>query len=185
MDSRNKKITSLNREIGTFLNTHSKKGLPQATQLQKAWEKAATPNALQHTDNITFSSKAKEPTVLVYVENSHWAAELEAQKELYRILLEKETGFSIPALQFLVTRKSFFKKTFMKDNRETKAKQQNEQESRLTEDEIGYAREMVSKIQDKELKMKLYNAIKADFQWKKGTDGLKLPENPPESPETI
>jgi len=185
MDERNKKITRLNWETNRFINRNTKEGLSQAIQLQSAWEKVASQKALENTDNITFSTRSKKTEILVYVGNSHWAAELESQKELYRILLEKETGLKIYDLKFLVTRKAAYKKTFMKWREKTAANKARERAIPLTKEEDRHAREMVSKIKDEKLQNALYKAMKADLEWKKGTDGLKMPENPPESPETI
>jgi len=185
MDDRNRKLTRLNWETNRFINRNSKEGLSQAIQLQSAWEKVASQKALENTDNITFSVRSKKPEILIFVGSSHWAAELESQKELFRILLEKETGLKIYDVKFLVTRKAAYKKTFMKWREKTTANRSREKAIPLTKEEDRHAREMVSKIQDEKLRNALYKAMKADLEWKKGTEGSKTPENPPESPETI
>ena len=195
MNDRNKKFTKLGREIEDYVYSASgehldQKGKPehkvaQVIKLQNAWEKIASPRALEHTDNITFVEKAKKPGVLIYVENSHWAAELEAQKELYRLLLEQETGFSIPDIRFLVTREASYKKIFLRRKEKNPVVNKGEKPIPLTAKEEEYVRRLISQVSDSKLKEKLYNAMKADLEWKKGTDGLKLPENSPESPETI
>jgi hypothetical protein len=185
MSERNKRVTKLSWETTRYINTNSRSGLSQIIQLHNAWEKIASPIALDNTDNITFSTKSKNPEVLIYVENSHWAAELEAQKELYRILLEKETGQPIYSIKFLVTRKTAYKKAFLKWREKSTTQKKSEKSIPLTKEEDRYTRQMLAKIQNENLRNKLYNAMKADFEWKKGTEGLKLPENTPESPETI
>ena len=195
MDERNKKFSKLNKEIEDYVfsttgfrpEISEKTGnkVSQVVRLQNAWEKIASPRALEHTDNITFSNKIKKPGVLIYVENSHWAAELEAQKELYRLLLEQETGFSIPDIRFLVTREASYKKIFLKRKEKKPTQKTGEKTASLTTEEEEYVRRLVSKVSDKKLKEKLFNAMKADLEWKKGTEGLKPPENSSESPETI
>jgi hypothetical protein len=181
---RNLKTTKLSQEMQNFITNNSNEQFSRSMRLQTAWEAVAPPQALQHTDNVVFSPKTKDNTILVYVENSHWAAELGTQKELYRILLEKETGWELPDVKFLITRKTAFKKLFKK--REAKQKTEKAQKTAipLTEEEDSYARDMVSPIKNERLKSKLYKAIKADFEWKKGSEGLKLSQKPPESPET-
>jgi len=185
MDFRNKRITKLNKEITGFINANSKKGLSQAIFLQNAWEKIAPPKTLEYTDNIAFSHKTKQPEVLVYVESSHWAAELEAQKEWYRLLLEKETGLMIPDVKFLVTKKAAYKKMFIKKDEKNTEMKTSETALPLSEEEENDLLERVAQIKNQELREKLYFAAKADLEWKKGIDWLKLSENPPESPETI
>jgi hypothetical protein len=174
MDSRNKDTTKLGAEIDNFIKSNSSERFSRGIRLQKAWEAIASPQALKHTDNVVFSIKAKHPCVLVYVDNSHWAAELGTQKELHRLLLEKETGWEIDDLKFFVTRKAMFKKLFQKK----KEDQQSEAKATplpLDENEDRYARELVSPIEDERLKKRLYKAIKTDLEWKKGNEGLKLP----------
>ena len=184
MEKRNKKSTKLNREVTDFIIMHSKEGLSQTFKLQSAWEKIATDKALEHTDNICYSNRKKDPGILVYVANSHWAAELNAQKELYRILLERETDFSIPDINFLVTKKAAYKREFKKWREKALQAKTKSKAIPLTEEEDRHTREMVSQIKNEKLRNQLYKAMKADFEWKKGTEGFKLSENPPEGSET-
>ena len=185
VDERNKKTTKLSWETNQYIIKNSKDGLSQVMQLHNAWEKIAPPAAMEVTDNITFSSKSKKTEVLVFVENSHWSAELGAQKELYRILMEQETGLKISDMRFPVTREAAFKKIFQRWKDKAATAKARERAIPLTREEDRYAREMVSGVKDKKLQNRLYIALKADLEWKKGREGLKLPENPPESPETI
>jgi len=185
MDERNKKITRLSWETNRYLNKHSKEDLSSAIQLQNAWEKVASAAALENTDNIAYSSKTKKAEILVFVDNSHWAAELGTQKELYRMLLERETGKQIHDIRFLVTRKASYKKNFLKWREKTTTAKAKDRSVPLTKEEDRHARQMVSVVRDEKLQKALYKAMKADLEWKKGTEGLKVPENPPESPETI
>ena len=185
MDERNKRITKLNWETNRYINSNSKDGLSRVMQLQSAWEKIASPVALENTDNIVYSNKTKKPEILVYVDNSHWAAELESQKELYRILLEKELRQKVSDVKFLVTRKAAYKKIFKKWREKNTSTKSKERAIPLTKEEDRHAREMVSVVKDEKLRNSLYKAMKADLEWKKGTEGSKTPENPPESPETI
>jgi hypothetical protein len=188
MSSSRKKAVRLGDELSDFMKDNSNERFTRGTRLQRAWEAVASTRILEHTDSVVFSTKSKQPCVIVYVESSIWAAELEAQKELYRILLEKETNWKIDDLKFYVTRKVMFKKLFKKRNSE-KAQEYPESKKKkiavpLTKEEDGYARELVSSVQDKKLQDGLYKAIKADFEWKKGSEGLKLPQKPSESPES-
>jgi hypothetical protein len=183
-EKRDKKAVRLYVKAGDFIQAHSSKEFSRGIRLQTAWESIATPQVLTHTDNVVFAPK-KDSTVLVYVENSHWAAELENQKELYRILLERETDWHIDEIKFLITKKISLKKLFIKKNNEDNTEGKRKIALPHTEKEDRYARELVSEIQDKELKERLYKAIKADFEWKKGRNALNLSQKPPESPETI
>jgi hypothetical protein len=177
-----KKATKLGWEAGAFISAHKTSAFSRGIELQNTWEKIATPQALEHTDNVVFSTKNTDTEILIYVDSSHWAAELGTQKELFRILMEKEMGREIKNINFLVTRKASLRKIFKKQKEEKKAS--NDKAVPLTKSEDRYARELVSGVQNKDLQNRLYKAMKADFEWKKGTEGLKLSQKPPESPES-
>jgi hypothetical protein len=175
MEIKDKKIKKLSAELNSFIINNSNERFSQGIKLQEAWEAIASPQALEHTDNVVFLQKTNRLCVLIYVEDSRWAAELGMQRELYRILLEKKTGWEINELKFYVTRKAMFKKLFKKQKEKEQQKKTGKTAAPLTEKEDGYARELVSPIKDKKLQESLYKAIKADFEWKKGNEGLKLP----------
>jgi hypothetical protein len=183
-NARNKRATKLSGEMSGFILGNSSEKFSRGIRLQSAWEKIATPQELEHTDNVVFSIKSKDPCILVYVDSSHWAAELGFQKELYKILLERETGWKLSDLKFLVTRKTSLKKLFQKRREKKEAKKDKPIAIPLTEDEDRHARYLVSSIKDEQLRNQLYKAIKADFEWKKGSSELKLSQKPPESPES-
>jgi hypothetical protein len=188
MNPNRKKIIRLGEELASFIKDNSNERFTRDTRLQRAWETVASPRILEHTDSVVFSVKSKQPCIIVYVESSIWAAELEAQKELYRILLERETNWDIDDLKFYVTRKVMFKKLFKKRTVEKEKGYPSSIKEKtavpLTDEEDRYARELVCSITDESLQKGLYKAIKADFEWKKGSEGLKLPQKPPESPES-
>lgn len=182
MTPRNKKTQKLSWEVGGFIKKHANPRYSRGIELQNAWEKTASPEALKHTDNVVFSKKGNGKEICVWVDTSHWAAELSTQAHLYRVLLEKETGWELEKIGFYVTRKTAFKKIFKKQREQKNP--DRETSIPLTENEDRYTRELVMGISNKELQDKLYKAMKADFEWKKGTEGLKLSQTPPESPES-
>jgi hypothetical protein len=175
MEEKKKEAKKLNIELNAFIKKNSSNRFSRAIKLQEAWKAVAPSRALEHTDNIVFSHKTEQPCVLIYVEDSRWAAELGMQRELYRILLEKKTGWEISELKFYVTRKAMFKKFFKKQKEETKQDEVKKTAIPLTKEEERHARELVSSIKNEKLQESLYKAIKADFEWKKGNGGLKLP----------
>jgi hypothetical protein len=184
MSEERKKKTSLNKEISEFIKAHPQSIYTKGFRLQQVWENIASEKELEHTDNIARATDKKE-TILIYVDSSHWAAELSTKRELYRILLEQELNESINEVKFLVTRKASLKKIFQKKLKQSAAAKKEERSIALNKEEDRYAREMVSVINNEELRTRLYNAIKTDFEWKKGREGLNLPQNPPESPKTL
>jgi len=70
------------------------------------WERVAAPHLVEHTDNVVYSTRSKNNTVLVYVDSSAYANELTMDKELYRMKMQKETKKEIADIKFLVSRKT-------------------------------------------------------------------------------
>jgi hypothetical protein len=125
-----------------------------------------------------FSPKAKQPTLLVYVDSSAWAAELSMKKELYKLLLIQELGQNIEDILFLVSRKVALKKAFTKREVQNPSYIEDVPSIPLTQEEQGHARELVEGVSDNELKTRLYNAMTRDMEWKKGIVGKKEPQEP-------
>jgi len=97
---------SLGDAVAEYLNT-----LPLAKRgLVVHWEKVAAPHFLEHTDNVVYDSKSKNNTILVYVDSAAYANELTMDKELYRMLMQKETKKEIADIRFLVSRKTALRK---------------------------------------------------------------------------
>ena len=185
VERRKRKTTSLDQEMKAYVSTHNKKESFKILELQNAWEKVASEVALKHTDNIAFSKRVNKPAILIYVENNHWATQLDMFKGMYQLLLEKELQRKLPELFFLVSQKASYKKEFRKARTEKERFQTPMKSVPLTAEEEADVRETVAQIKDEELKQRLYNAMKTDLEWKKGREGLNLAENAPESPETI
>ncbi|MDR2672320.1 MAG: DciA family protein [Coriobacteriales bacterium] len=104
---RNRRFSSLSTEYLSFLQSFEKKG--QATQkptnnLQIAWAAVAPAEILKHTDNVVYSKRAKNPEILIYVDDSAYAAELTMNGEVYRLKMQEQTGRAIAAITFRVSR---------------------------------------------------------------------------------
>ena len=101
---RSQETVSLSAEIDRFVERAIPKKARAGLELQLAWEKAASSNVLSHTDTVMFSKREKEPVVIVYVDDSAWAAELNMQKESYRLKLQDSLARPITEVRFFVSR---------------------------------------------------------------------------------
>jgi len=108
-DLRARKAVSLNDALGECVETLVPEGARQTSWLWRTWEKVASAYVREHTDNVVFG-KNKETVILVYVEDSSWAAELTMQKEFYRLRMESELSRPISEVKFLVSRKAYLRK---------------------------------------------------------------------------
>ncbi len=149
MDER-KKRTNLNKEIIEFIESHPQSIYTKGIRLQQVWERIAGVQELEHTDNIVRGT-GKKGIIIVYVDSSHWAAELSTKCELYRIMLENEIKEEIKELKFLVTRKTALKKTFQKISKLKEEEDTKNKPIKLNLEEDRHARELVVEVENKEL----------------------------------
>ncbi|MDR1421380.1 MAG: DciA family protein [Coriobacteriales bacterium] len=185
--------TSLSVELRSFVVYNKAEGFEETRKLRCAWEKICDSQTLNHTDNLVYSKNNKNThglVVLVYLDDSHWAAELSMSKELLRFKLSQELKQPVSDLVFGVNRRAALKCRFQKSQTEDhdaarRAGAALVEPIPLTEEEEGHAREILSNIPDEQVKNKLYKAMKLDWEWKKGSECSKLPEKGPQSPEYI
>jgi hypothetical protein len=175
----------LSAALDGVITTGVPEAVNQGIELQSAWERICSQQALDHTDNLLYSKRSKGNVVLVYVDSSHWAAELSMSKEFYRQRLADLLHTQIDDIVFEISRSAALKREFRKREPAGQDKAGLVEPIPLTSEEDGHTREMLNGIADKQLREKLYEAIKADLEWKKGIEGIKSPQAAPESPETI
>ena len=93
----------LDSYVGRIDSPIAEKGY-KSYKLQNAWEHVAPREVREHTDTVLFDKHEKEPIILIYVDDSSWAAELNMQKEFYRIKMEDELAQPITEVKFRVSR---------------------------------------------------------------------------------
>lgn len=132
------------------------------------WEKVVSEEVLNHTDTVIFDRKKGE--MVVYVDSQIWAAELTAQKELYRMRINHHYGDdTVNEIRFRISRE-------VKRNKEIRRIEKEDPYYRidnvpsvsLTEEELEKAEDSVSGIKDLKLRKALLKAMIKDLEWKKG-----------------
>jgi len=103
-------MVSFNDAFSHFVEEHVPKATRIGLELQRAWENIASPHVLEHTDTVMFSKREKEPIILIYVDDSVWAAELNMQKEFYRINFQEILAQPIAEVRFFVSRVTALRK---------------------------------------------------------------------------
>jgi hypothetical protein len=174
----------LSQELSGFLGKNISEGQQGAFKLQSAWVQVCNQQALDHTDNVLFSKRSQGRVVLVYVDSSHWAAELSMNKELLRLKLNQVLEAQIDDIVFEVSRAAALKRQFKKQAPAGQDKHGLVEPIALTLEEEGHARESLDEIADTQLRERLFRAMKADLEWKKGIECVKSPQAAPESPES-
>ena len=127
--------------------------------------KAQTPLFLAHTNNVYIMMKDGVKTLIVYVDESIFAAELNAQRELIKLKLLELFGEDIEQFEIFVSRGNY------KNNHPYKEGDGVEVESivfeELDETEKTYVEKTVSSVENPEIRAAIERAMTADLQLKK------------------
>jgi len=167
---------SLDKSLASSLNV--KPWFKKTVILQNAWEDVATDAVLAHTDNVIYDKKLGQKVVVIFVDGAQWAAQLGMDKEFYRISLGHTLGWELDEVRFTVSRQTGIRKEFKKvEEKNQKGEFADIESIPLTEEEEKLVRLSLEDIDDNKLKEKVFNAMKADIEWKKGIKASKTSQN--------
>ena len=127
---------------------------------------------LAHTNNVYIMTKDGVRTLIVYVDESIFAAELNAQRELIKLHLLQLFGEDVESFEIHVSRGKY------KNNHpylaETGANNAaNTPAIPLDDSEKAYVCDTVSVIEDERLRETIRKAMTADMEWKKGENQIR------------
>lgn len=132
--------------------------------------RAAAPLHLAHTNNVYILKKDGVRTLIVYVDESIFAAELNAQRELIKLHLLELFGEEIEQFEIHVSRGRYKQNhpyLTGSDAENAAVADKNTPDVPLTADEESYVSNTVSTVEDKRLQKALEKAMTADIKWKK------------------
>lgn len=122
---------------------------------------------LAHTNNVYIMSKDGVPTLIVYVDESIFAAELNAQRELIKLKLLELFGENVDEFEIHISRGNYKQHHpfLTEDAPET---DKSPTAVPLDPTESDYVSNTASKIDDPRLRASFEKAMKSDLEWKKG-----------------
>lgn len=146
----------------------------RANQVRERYKRAietvyrdAAPLFLAHTNNVYIMNKDGVRTLIVYVDESIFAAELNAQRELIKLHLLQLFGEDVEMFEIHVSRGKYKKNhPYLTDSQQ----QADEKPASipLDEAETAYVSDTVAHVEDERLRETLRKAMTADLEWKKG-----------------
>lgn len=143
--------------------------------LESVYGEAAA-HFLAHTNNVYIMDKDGVLTLIVYVDESIYAADLNAQRELIRLKLLELCGEAVEEFEIYVSRGNY------KANHPYLTDSEEESDPPalavpLDPDEKSFVSDTVSVIADKRLRKAVEDAMTADLEWKKGEKGIPRRKN--------
>ena len=122
---------------------------------------------LAHTNTVFIMNKNGVRTLIVYVDESIYAAELNAQRELIKLHLLELFGEDVEQFEILVS-KPKYKKNHPYLTESSQEADENTPAIPLDDEEKAFVSNTVSTIEDQKLRETLQKAMTADLEWKKG-----------------
>ena len=146
----------------------------RANQVRERYKRAiesvyrdTAPLFLAHTNNVYIMKKGDVPTLIVYVDESIFAAELNAQRELIKLQLLQLFGEDIEQFEIHVSRGKYKKNhPYLTESPENAV--EKPPSIPLDDAEEAYVSNTVSTVEDQRLREVLQKAMKTDLEWKKG-----------------
>ena len=136
------------------------------TAIETVYRETA-PLFLAHTNNVYIMMKGGVRTLIVYVDESIYAAELNAQRELIKLHLLELFGEDVEQFEIHVSTPRY--KKYHPYLTEASEKANAKPPSiPLDDNERAYVSNTVSTVEDKRLRKSLERAMTADLEWKKG-----------------
>lgn len=132
---------------------------------------------LAHTNNVYIMRKEGIPTLIVYVDDSIFASELNAQRELIRLKLLELFGEQVEEFEIYVSRGKYKDNhPYLEDEREENEEDDIEKSPSipLDADERAFVDDTVSRVSDSKLAETIKKAMTADMEWKKGVRAAKM-----------
>ena len=123
---------------------------------------------LAHTNNVIITRKDGIKTLIVYVDESLFAAELNAQRELIKLRLLELFGEEIDDFQIRTSRWKKYRENHPYLNPDSQESAEKSPSIPLNDDEKSFVSRTSAVIEDEKLRKSLERAMTADLEWKKG-----------------
>ena len=146
----------------------------RANQVRERFKRAlevvyrdTAPLFLAHVNNVYIMDKAGVRTLIVYLDESIYAAELNAQRELIKLHLLELFGEDVESFQIYVSKPKY--KKYHPYLADPSAKGAEKAPSiPLSDIEKTLVSSTASMVEDQRLRKSLIKAMTADLEWKKG-----------------
>lgn len=142
-----------------------KRGI-RAQEVREMWAKVVEKIFLDHTNAVFLLLKEGEKTLIVYVDESIFAAELNGRRELIKLKFLELFNENIDNFEIYISRGAYKKNYPYKKN--PPSYQEQAQPVPLTDEEVETLFRQSEVIKNKELRNSLLKAMVSDLEWKKG-----------------
>ncbi len=140
----------------------------RAAHVRTMWADVVDPIFLPHTNAVFIKRKSDIKQLIVYVDESIYAAELNARCELIKLRLLQRYGEDIDEFKILISRGAYKKNhPFIQEESPTTCTEQA-QPIPLNDQQKASLSTALARVNNPELRQRLARAAQADIEWKNG-----------------
>lgn len=139
----------------------------RAIKVRKMWAEIVEDFFLEHTNSVFILNENNQKTLIVYVDESIFAAELNGRRELIKLEFLKKFNEEIDEFKICISRGSY-KKNYPFKEIKTDHYKDDVSSVPLTEDEIKFLYSQTESIKNIATRNALLKAMISDLEWKKG-----------------
>ena len=160
-------IHSLLNQINGDMSLY--KRIKRADQVKEMWAGCVDRIFLDHTNSVFIFNEEEKKILIVYVDESIFAAELNAQRELIKLRLLQKYNEDIDSFKIYISRGQYKKNYPFKESHYSHKKTHSVSRP-LSKEEKDKVEEIISCIEDRKLREKVKKAITRDLERKKGRE---------------
>lgn len=150
----------------------------RAAQVKKMWAEAVEPIFLEHTNSVYIIREGDRKVLIVYVDESIFATELNARRELIKLKFLERFNERLDEFRILVSRGKYRMHYAYRTEEEEPFYIEKSRPCRLSSEKLAELETQASQISDEKLRNSLLKAMISDLEWKMGIDIEKSDNQP-------
>lgn len=146
----------------------------RANKVKQMWREAVDPVFLDHTNSVYIIREGDEKTLIVYVDDSIFAAELNARRELIKLKFFQRFNEKIDEFKILISRGRYKQNYPFRNQDGDPFYIEPAQRVPLSEGRRAEIEDQCACIPDERLRKSLMKAMISDLEWKSGIEKRKI-----------
>lgn len=144
-------------------------------QVKEMWSEVVEEIFLDHTNAVFILNENNKKVLIVYVDESIFAAELNGRRELIKLKFLQQFNEELDEFKICISRGAY-KKNYPFRETDLPSYVEQVQPITLSEDELNNLHAQTKEVKNPKIRNTLLKAMIADLEWKKGLDEKK-PKN--------
>lgn len=142
----------------------------RANKVKSMWREAVEPVFLDHTNSVYIVNEGDAKVLIVYVDESIFAAELNARREMIKLRFLERFNERIDDFRILISRGRYKENYPFREKAETPFYIDDCQRVPLSEEKLEEINRACEAIGDERLREALKKAMISDLEWKSGIE---------------